>query len=169
MKKALCSLVVAITLAAAPFARADFLHDQGAGMYVDASTAQQLSTFSINNQLVTCGVGTLAAGVWSGPFAMLMYSTAVTNYTVDRISHMITASGKMRSITRVGGLVVEDVEHDFMSIAVDNDTGGPDRFDTHFKTAFWNTGNPMCTPSDKIVGGCRFGGTLTMGEVSIDQ
>lgn len=166
MKKlAVSSLLVAALASTPAYAEMSDIHDEGVGMYTDASTANQLSTFTINSNIVSCGVGTLASGVLSGPFAMLMYSKHITSYVVNPVTGTITATGKMRSITKAAGILVEDVAHDFLAIAVDNQSGGSDRFDTHFKTDFWNTANPMCTPSDKILGGCRFGGKVLLGEV----
>ena len=161
-------LITALTGAPA-YAEMSDIHDEGVGMYTDASTANQLSTFTINNGVVSCGVGTLAANVFSGPFAMLMYSKHISSYVVNPVAGTINATGKMRSITKVAGIVVEDVLHDFLAIAVDNVSGGSDRFDTHFKTDFWNVTNPMCTASDKIIGGCRFGGKVLLGEVDAHQ
>src|ERR671922_3019636 len=90
----------------------------GVGMYTDASVAHQVSSFTINPQTVTCGVGTLAAGGdASGPFAMLMYATRMDSYTVDSDAGEIRATGRMRSITKVGSAVVEDAEHDFLAVA----------------------------------------------------
>lgn len=80
------------------------------------------------------------------------------------LSDTIRATGRMRSITNVGGVTVEDVEHDFLAIAVD---GAPDPFDVHFQTPFWNTTKPLCTPSSLVSGGCRFGGELLMGDVAV--
>src|SRR2546428_6137707 len=90
----------------------------GVGMYTDDSVAHQVSSFTINPKMVSCGVGTLAAGGDApGPFAMLMYSTRIDSYTVDKDAGEIRATGRMRSITKVGGAVVEDAEHDFLAIA----------------------------------------------------
>jgi hypothetical protein len=143
--------------------------DEGAGIYTDSSVANQLSSFTINRCVVTCGVGTIAPAVPggppedSGPFAMLMISTNVKNYHVDRATQTITADGRMRSITRVGGSTVEDVEHDFLAIAVDTGDAKMDRFDVHFTTPFWSPTGPgalFCTPSTVHPGWCRFGGIL---------
>jgi hypothetical protein len=78
----------------------------------------------------------------------------------------------MRSITRVAGLVVEDTIHDFIAIAKDNQPSRPqpnktDSFEVHFMTAFWNAANPMCTKSTIVVGGCKFGGNVFLGDVSV--
>lgn len=147
--------------------------NEGVGMYVDESTAEQLSTFTINKRMVSCGVGTLAnqALGTTGPFAMLMYSTKIDGYNVDPGTKTITATGRMRSITKVAqpsGAPAEDVEHDFVAVAVDNPASGArDRFDVHFRTPMWNTGSPMCTPSSIVSGGCRFGGNALMGEIRV--
>lgn len=142
------------------------LEDEGVGAYTDSSVANQISTFTINPVMVSCGVGTLAAGQWSGPFAMLMYAKP-GSYAVDHRTGRIQAAGEMRSITRLAGDDVEDVEHDFIAIAVDGPPGAPDRFDVHLRTPFWNASNPMCARSSEIEGGCRFGGELLMGEVEV--
>jgi hypothetical protein len=117
-----------------------YMQGMGAGMYVDMSTAQQMSTFTIAPQLVTCGVGTFGIGQLSlaGPFSMLMYSTRIDSYDVDKSTRTITATGRMRSITIIAaGAVTENVEHDFIAIAVNNAKQGTDRFDVHFVTPFW--------------------------------
>ncbi|HEV7863843.1 MAG TPA: hypothetical protein VGR20_14120 [Acidimicrobiia bacterium] len=147
----------------------------GVGMYTDDSVAHQVSSFTINPKMVSCGVGTLAAGGdASGPFAMLMYSTRIDTYTVDKESGEIRATGRMRSITKAGGAVVEDAEHDFLAIAAstvhhggfeDAVHSGGDRFDVHFSTPFWDRYNPMCSPSVVAAGKCRFGGELLLGHV----
>src|SRR5438445_10062140 len=112
---------------------------EGVGMYTDPSTANQASTFTINRRLVSCGVGAEnLAGI--GRFEMLMYSTQIKRYVIDSDRKEITAQGEMRSITRGGGAVLEDVRHRFIAHALDldGDEGQPrrDRFDVHFKTAF---------------------------------
>ncbi len=145
------------------------LRDQGVGTYTDPSVANQLSSFTINPLMVSCGVGTIAAGQWSGPFAMLMYATDLEKYKVDSRAGRIQATGRMRSITRVAGGDMEDVEHDFVAIAVDGGPSAKDRFDVHLRSPFWNTANPMCARSSEIEGGCRFGGDVLMGEVEIGE
>ena len=147
----------------------------GVGMYTDDSVAHQVSSFTINPKMVSCGVGTLAAGGdASGPFAMLMYSTRIDSYVVDRETGEIRATGRMRSITKVGNAVVEDAEHDFLAIAASSVRHGgfeqavhqgSDRFDIHFSTPFWDQYNPMCSPSTVAAGKCRFGGELLLGHV----
>ena len=147
----------------------------GVGMYTDDSVAHQVSSFTLNPAMVSCGVGTLAAGGdASGPFAMLMYSTRVDSYAVDQEAGEIRATGRMRSITKVGSAVVEDAEHDFLAVAASTVPhggfseavhAGGDRFDVHFSTPFWDRYNPMCTPSVVAAGKCRFGGELLLGHV----
>lgn len=141
------------------------LGDYGVGIYTDPSVAGQTSTFTVNRFQVTCGVGMPApAGGPAAPFAMLMYSTRVDSYRVNRAVGEIRAIGAMRSITLMGGQIEEDVEHDFLAIAVDNGDDPPDRFDVHFVTDFWDRSNPMCTPSSEGVALCRFGGALVITE-----
>jgi hypothetical protein len=144
-------------------------------MYTDPSVANQVSSFTINPQTVSCGVGTIAAGgEASGPFAMLMYATRMDTYAVDEKAGEIRATGRMRSITKMGTAVVEDTEHDFLSIAATTVAhggfeqavhAGGDRFDVHFSSPFWDRYNPMCTPSTVLDGACRFGGELLLGGV----
>ena len=151
----------------------------GVGMYTDPSVANQVSSFTINPKTVTCGVGTLAAGGdASGPFAMLMYATRMDSYTVDTDAGEIRATGRMRSITKVGSAVVEDAEHDFLAVAAASVAhGGFDqamhsggaRFDVHFSTPFWDRYNPMCTPSTIKSGACRFGGELLLGNIFVPR
>lgn len=143
---------------------------QGVGMYSDASTASQSATFTINRLMVSCGVAAEdIAGL--GRFEMLMFSTRIKRYLVDSASKEITVRGEMRSITRVAGVVVEDVRHPFIAHALDldGDEGEPrrDRFEIHFRTPFWSPGKPMCTPSDRHPGLCRIGGQLFAGNVNV--
>ena len=145
---------------------------EGVGMYTDSSTANQASTFTINRKLVTCGVGGVdVAGPGTGPFEMLMFSTRIDSYSVNPATKEIDARGEMRSITRLGGNVLEDVRHPFIALAVDldGDESQPrtDRFDVHFKTPFWQPGNPLCTPSTRFPGLCRFGGVLIAGNINV--
>lgn len=157
----------------------ELLSGTGVGMYTDSSVANQVSSFTINPKTVSCGVGTLAAGgEASGPFAMLMYATRMDTYTVDREAREIRATGRMRSITKVGSAVVEDAEHDFLALAAapvphaDFNQAvhkGGARFDVHFSTPFWDRYNPMCTPSSIAAGACRFGGELLLGDVFLPQ
>jgi len=138
---------------------------RGMGMYVDMSTAQQMSTFTIDSGLVTCGVGTFGVGqlALAGPFSMLMYSTTIESFNHNTATRTITATGRMRSITMIAaGLVTENVEHDFIAIATNNNGVGTDRFDVHFVTPFWSPGllQPMATPSNVRPGWARFGGNV---------
>src|SRR5437870_13480276 len=139
-------------------------------MYPEPYTANQATTFTINRRLVSCGVGAEnLAGI--GRFEMLMYSTQIKRYVIDSDRKEITAQGEMRSITRGGGAVLEDVRHRFIAHALDldGDEGQPrrDRCDVHVKTAFRQSGNPMCTPSERYPGLCRFGGRLIAGDVHV--
>jgi hypothetical protein len=159
------------------------LKDEGVGTYTDLSVGNQISNFTINRQMVSCGVGTVAGDPgappgFTGPFAMLMYGRDISHYHADHLTKIIRASGRMRSITHVAGVLAEDAEHDFLAIAEDNGATG-DRFDIHFSTPFWNpTTNPLlCTPSTEVPGKCRFGGVLVtdvtganqMGDVTVGQ
>jgi hypothetical protein len=153
------------------------LRDAGVGAYTDASVAHQVSNFTINERMVSCGVGTVApGGPSSGPFAMLMYATEIHRYDVERNGdRRILAEGRMRSITRMAGLTVEDVEHDFLAVAVDGRGSAPDRFDVHFATPLWSPDNPMATPSADHPGWVRFGGAVIadpegrpLGEIVVD-
>jgi hypothetical protein len=153
------------------------LHDEGAGMYTDPSVAFQLSGFTINRRMVSCAVGTLAGpgpGQF-GPFSMLMYSTSITSFEVDRgTPKRLIASGTMRSITRMGNQTNEDVEHSFTAIATDHHGAEPDSFVVHFATPMWNPDNPMATKSTFKEGWVQFGGKIAQdaagaaaGDVSI--
>jgi hypothetical protein len=144
----------------------DGLVDQGVGMYTDPSVANQISSFSINPTIVTCGVGTLAYGSSSGPFAMLMYSLHHDEYGIDRATGVISVTGRMRSITRVAGNTVEDAQHHFLAIAHAKGPDGP-RFDVHMVTPFWNPSNPMSTHSTVVDGAVRFGGKVLLGEIAV--
>jgi hypothetical protein len=144
--------------------QAEGLVDEGAGVYTDPSVAFQLSGFTINRRMVSCAVGTMAAPAPGepGPFSMLMYSTKITSYEVDRgVAPRIVASGTMRSITRMGNQVNEDVEHSFIAIATDNGGTAPDSFVVHFVTPFWNHENPMATRSTVEAGWVQFGGRVS--------
>jgi len=152
------------------------LKDEGVGMYTDSSVASQASTFTLNRSKVSCGVGTVDAAGNFGPFEMLMLSLSIDSYTVDRkVPRTITATGQMRSITRVSGVIVEDTDgtgtnpppHHYVAIGVDKDSPQKDRFDIHFRTPFWNTTNPLCTASTVVQGGCRFGGDVFLGNVVV--
>jgi hypothetical protein len=123
------------------------IKDEGVGTYSDASVGNQISNFSINRQMVSCGVGTVSTpsgtgGHTGGPFAMLMYATDIAFYHADHRTKTITARGRMISITHVDGEEVEREEHDFIAIAKDRrepvvQQGNPmeDRFDIHFQAS----------------------------------
>jgi hypothetical protein len=141
----------------------------GVGTYTDASVADQISNFTINRLQVSCGVGTVAASGWTGPFAMLMYSTHIAMFEADALASYLRASGRMRSITQMLGKTIEDVEHDFVAVAHGHNGSGPPRFDVHFATPFWKPGNPMATRSTDYPGKCRFGGEMLLGEITIGR
>jgi len=136
-------------------------------MYTDASVAQHLSTFSCSPSLITCGVGSFAQGQNSGPFAMLMYSTHIASYDADAHISQIRVTGRLRSITRMGGQTIEDALTDFLAVAAASIGNGPGRWDVHFQTPFWNASNPLATPSEVVNPWVRFGGVLVMGEVNV--
>jgi hypothetical protein len=165
----------AISTAAPAYAQVnqkEELKNEGAGLYTDASVGNQVSTFTINPMMVSCGVGTADLGGFIGPFEMLMFSINKHSYIVNPPNKTITANGEMRSITRAGGIVVEDTIHDFIAIAQDNQPSRPqpnatDTFEVHFMTPFWTAANPLCTKSTIVVGGCKFGGKVFLGDVSV--
>lgn len=180
-KKALLGVLGPIIMVAATFAipangappGSGGLRNEGVGTYTDDSVAHQLSTFTINPRMISCGVGPVGDHQNTGVFAMLMYSTKIASYKADTVTKTIQATGQMRSITRIANTPTEDVVHDFVAIANDSGpvvTGNhvDDHFDVHFKTPFWNqASNPMCTPSSVVAGGCRFGGELLMGDIVV--
>lgn len=139
--------------------------DEGVGLYSDASVAFQISSFTINRRMVSCGVGVWAGPAQgsSGPFSMLMYATKIDSYEVDRgTPSMIKVTGVMRSITRMGAQTMEDVQHPFVAVATDNHFAGPDRFEVHFVTPFWNPANAMATKSEMHTGWVKFGGAVML-------
>lgn len=165
----------------------DYMENMGVGMYSSPTTAMQLSTFTCTPNLVSCGVGTFAGGggaggaagmagldkalgglaeidpAGSGPFAMLMYSLRVDRYAVDHNAGTINVTGSMRSITRMGGQTVEDAEHPFDALAVDNRGERADSFDVAFVTPFWTPGkNPLSMESPRHQGWAHFGGTVPL-------
>lgn len=150
------------------------LKDQGAGLHTGLSVVGQVATFNINRNMVSCGVGTVSALGVAGPFEMIMYALNVKNYTVDRATKTITASGTMRSTTRIAGLTVEDTKggllnpepHNFVAFGFDNGAAA-DRFELHFKTPLWNTSNPLCTASSVVAGGCMFGHDIFLGDINV--
>jgi hypothetical protein len=196
MRTATAGAVAAGALAAIPAlatpagAATGEMMDAGVGMYGNMTTASQISTFTIDNQRVTCGVGTVAldtsmvtsmlpllgdvvstlpvVGGWTGPFAMLMYSLGIETFDVDRAGGTLRSTGRMRSITMAGGVTLEDVEHDFLALAHDGGDRHPDNFGVHFTTPFWKVGsNPMATPSKEVDGWSLFGGDLHIGAVIV--
>lgn len=167
MKRIFC---LAVLFLVSVWAGPNDIKDEGVGTYTDASVANQVSTFTINRQMVSCGVGIgpVDPVTKSVSFAMLMFSKDIRAYHAGHLTKIIRASGRMRTITKVGAAIVEDVEHDFLAIAVDNQGNTrPDRFDIHFATPFWKTGNPSCTPSTEVTGGCRFGGDVFLGDITV--
>lgn len=143
--------------------------DYGAGMYADMSTAFHPSPFNLNPVLTTCAVGSTGSipGV-VGSFAMEMFSVGPLSYVVNRSARTITAQGRMRSITMLlTGIVMEDVEHDFAAIGIDNRGVTADRFEMHYTTPLWNGGllTAISTASSfrsdwKMFGGALLSGTL---------
>lgn len=148
--------------------------NEGYGMHTGATTAFQVSSFTINPRGTTCQVGTVNPNGEAGPFEMSMFSVKDVTYRIDGGEKTITSDGRMRSITRVGGVVVEDIIHPFIAFAKDNAPGVPqpnvaDEFELHFITPFWRVGNPFCTPSERIPGGCKFGGNIFLGDVNVSK
>ena len=75
----------------------------------------------------------------------------------SHLAKTIPASGP-DAIDHVGGTPIEDVEYDFVAIAVH-----PERATTNSTftwTARFGMTNLICTPSTEVPGGCRFGGEL---------
>nr|MBA2237782.1 hypothetical protein [Lysobacter sp.] len=91
------ALVLGSLFVGAATAGQNDLKDQGVGLYTGPSVANQVSTFTINRNMVSCGVGTIDALGVAGPFEMVMYSLNVATYQIDRASRTITATGTMRS------------------------------------------------------------------------
>ncbi|HEY1575390.1 MAG TPA: hypothetical protein VGG05_28965 [Pseudonocardiaceae bacterium] len=162
------------------------LEDGGAGFHAEMGTMQMLSAATLSPKLVTCAVGQMGLNSdmvaalqpvlgkvfgpgFTGPFAMLMFAEEVTSYDVDRSAKMITAKGTMRSITKIGGLTIDDAMTPFLAIGTDNKAKGtPDTFFLSYKTPFWNTAtNPLATPSQFVSGFSQFGGELIMGQVNV--
>jgi hypothetical protein len=172
-------------------ARGDDIVDSGAGMYTGMSVAEQMSSATINPAEVSCGVGTVGldasdveklipvlgglaqnlpvTGGSTGPFAMLMYSITVASYQLDRSAGMITATGRMRSITRIADQTIEDAKHHYMAIAKDGRGTKKPHFAIHFKTPFWSPANPIATPSDAEDGLVMFGGNFLVGTVNVSR
>jgi hypothetical protein len=178
--------VAPAALAKSTAAAGPTLVDAGAGFHAEMGTMQMLSAATISSKLVTCAVGQMGlnsdmvqalapvlgkvfgAG-FTGPFAMLMFSENVTSYQIDRSAKTITAQGTMRSITKIGGLTIDDAMTPFLAVATDRKAGGaPDTFFLSYKTPFWNTAtNPLATPSQFVSGFSQFGGELIMGQVNV--
>jgi hypothetical protein len=164
-------------------AKLHVLRNAGVGMHGGPDTALGISTFTLNPNSVTCGVGSLgnAPGAvpgsdaiptglaTTGPFAMLMYTTEITSYKVDRAAGKITASGVMRSITTAGTQLIEDMEHPFVCQGFDKRNRGADVFLLHFVTKFWSpSANPMATVSSLRKDWAMFGSALILGEINVD-
>jgi hypothetical protein len=157
------------------------IRNAGAGMHSGPDTAMGISTFTISPTSVSCGVGSMGnspgavpmtgavptGAATSGPFAMMMYATKVDSYTVDKHLGSITARGTMRSITAMGGQVVEDVLHPYIAMAYDRHGERPDEFYLHFITPFWNAQNPMATKSTVNDAWAQFGSAILFGEVNV--
>lgn len=148
--------------------------NEGYGMHTGPTTAFQVSGFTINPRGTTCQVGTVNPNGAFGPFEMVMFSVKDVTYKIDGGAKTITSDGRMRSITRMGGAVVEDIVTSFIAFAKDNAPGVPqpntsDVFELHFITPMWNVANPLCTPSERIPGGCKFGGNIFVGDVNVSN
>ncbi len=160
----------------------DALHNAGVGMHAGPDTAMGLSTFTLNESQVICGVGAMGNGpgavpmsamlptglAMSGPFAMMMYATKIDRYSVSRSQRKITARGTMRSITAMGNQVVEDVLHRFIAVGLDHRGTQADEFYLHFTTPFWApAGNPMATKSTLNDAWAMFGSAIVFGEINV--
>ncbi|HEX3829444.1 MAG TPA: hypothetical protein VHV82_19450 [Sporichthyaceae bacterium] len=157
------------------------LQNAGAGMHVGPDTAMGISTFALNKISVTCGVGSLGNSpgavpmsatmptglATSGPFAMMMYSTAVQSFVIDRKARSLTATGTMRSITAAGSQIMEDVLHPFVAVGLDKQGRAADEFYLHFQTPFWNANNPMATKSNLKDSWAMFGSPILFGEINV--
>ncbi len=157
------------------------LQNAGAGMHVGPDTAMGISTFTLNKISVTCGVGSLGNSPGavpmsgsvptglanSGPFAMMMYSTQVQTFAVDRKAGSLTATGTMRSITAAGNQIMEDVLHPFIAVGLDRGGKAADEFYLHFQTPFWNANNPMATKSNLKDSWAMFGSPILFGEINV--
>jgi hypothetical protein len=157
------------------------LQNAGAGMHVGPDTAMGISTFGLNRLSVICGVGSLGNSPGavpmsatvptglanSGPFAMMMYSTQVQTFTIDRKARSLTATGTMRSITAAGNQIMEDVLHPFIAVGLDKGGKAPDEFYLHFLTPFWSANNPMATKSNLKDSWAMFGSPILFGEINV--
>jgi hypothetical protein len=112
--------------------------------------------------------GILGPG-WSGPFAMLMYSENVKSYNINRTTGVITATGTVRSITKIGGILIEDATSPYLAVGTDaRRSGMPDSYFLNFTTPFWSRPlNPLSTPSTFHPGWSMFGGNLIVGQVNV--
>jgi hypothetical protein len=158
------------------------LRNAGAGMHVGPDTAMGVSTFTINSESVSCGVGslgnspgavpmtaTLPSGLQTtGPFTMMMYAVHIDSYAVHKADRQLVARGTMRSITNAANSTIEDVEHPFVAVAQDNRGTNPDLFHLHFLTPFWNPeSNPMATRSTLNKAWAMFGSAILLGEINV--
>lgn len=166
------------------------LVDAGAGMHAGPGTLQMMGNATVSGDLVTCSVaqmgldatqiealqstlggllGSILGNGFTGPFAMLMYSLDVTSYNITRSAGAIQAQGTLRSITKIGGALIEDAESPYLCVATDGSrTGKTDSFFLSFTTPFWSTKtNPLATPSNYVSGWSQFGGNLIIGDVSV--
>lgn len=164
------------------------LVDAGAGMHASPSTVEMMAIANVSRTLVSCSVGQIGVDTtslsalnkllkpilgngWSGPFAMLMYSLDVASYQIRRTKGVIRAKGTLRSITKMGGAMIEDARSPYLCVATDGSrTGGPDSFYLSFTTPFWRSpGNPLATPSKFVTGWSQFGGNFILGEVAVGR
>ncbi|MGQ0623213.1 MAG: hypothetical protein ACT4PP_00920 [Sporichthyaceae bacterium] len=160
----------------------DVMQNAGAGMHSGPDTGFGLSSFTLNPNSVSCGVGSLGNSggaipmtaaiptglATTGPFAMMMYSTRIDRYDVDTRRNRIFVAGRMRSITTMGSQVVEDVIHPFRAEGLDHKGTRLDEFYLHFLTAFWTpASNPTATPSHLIENWAMFGSTIVLGEINV--
>lgn len=168
------------------------LKDAGAGMYTGMDVMQMISGASIDRNLVTCQVGIVALdfnellvlsevvsnllGIVlgpgdTGPFAMSMYSLSVSSYNVNHAAGTIRAKGIVRSITKIGGVTIENATAPYLSVATDGSRHGQrDSFSINFTTPFWKVpANPLATPSTFHKGWAMFGGDLIIGQISVTK
>lgn len=139
MKRIFVTLVAVIAWSTLPsFAQTFTFTDKGAGMYTDTSVASQASTFTLNPNQVSCGVGTVDANGAFGPFEMEMASYTVDSYSINRSNGTITATGHMRSQTRIAGVIIEDTNgvgnnpppHAYVAIGKDGRGGHQECWDS---------------------------------------
>ena len=99
--------------------------------------------FSITHEFITCMVGEV--GGEHAPFNMIMYSTAITKrsmHTNADGSMSYKVEGLIRSISKVGGVDVEDVVTPFKVVATDGSPNGKkethgDSFQMSIDTTLW--------------------------------